>query len=270
MSGERLSSATGDTEFLHVNGARLECRRIGPSADRAPTLVFLHEGLGCAGLWRDFPDRLAERLSFGGFVFSRAGFGRSSAGVFPWPLDYHERDARDGLPAVLTAAGIGRALMVGHSDGGTIALIHAGACADPRVQAVVTLAAHVFNEEETIAGIEATKRTYLSSAMADRLARHHGTNAEAVFWGWCDTWLHPAFRDWNVERYLPGITPPVLAIQGADDPYGTDAQVEAIVRGVGGAATPLILPDCGHTPQREQPEAVIEAVARFVERHDLG
>lgn len=257
------------TGFTVVKGQIIEWCWFGPPPDAAPTLVFLHEALGCVAAWRSFPRALADRLGFGAFVYSRAGFGRSGPGVMPLPLDYHQREALECLPELLNQAGIRQAVLVGHSDGGTMALLHAGVMRDPRVRAVVTMAAHVFNEDVTIQGIEAAKREYRDS-FRQPLTRYHGNKASAVFCGWSDIWLSPAFRSWTIAPALAGITQPLLAVQGENDRYGTLAQVDAIVEGVSGPAERLIMHACGHVPHLEKKDELVDAVARFVGSLDLA
>lgn len=230
----------------------------------APTLVFLHEGLGCVSLWRDFPARLAEATGCGALVYSRAGYGRSSPVSLPRPLDYMEREGTEVLPRVLAAAGIQRALLVGHSDGGSIALVYAGATPARETLALLLEAPHVFVEERSVTGIEAAVREYRTGDLAARLRRHHGENLEGAFLGWSGAWLDPAFRRWNLERFLPGVQVPVLLVQGEDDAYGTAAQVETIARGIAGPARLRLLPGCGHAPHREQAEPVLAEMAAFV------
>ena len=164
---------------------------------------------------------------------------------------------------VLAAAGIGRSILVGHSDGGTIALLHAAGGRADGTLAIVTMAAHVFVEDVTIEGIRETKRAWEQEGLRDRLARWHGANVDGAFHGWCDVWLDPAFRDWNIERRLPAVRVPVLAMQGADDQYGTPAQIEAIARRVSGPAEALLLPGAGHSPHLDQPDVAIAAIRRF-------
>ena len=252
-------------EFLSIGGLRLECRRVsGPSeAAGAPTLVLLHEGLGCVGLWKDLPERLARATGLGVFLWSRAGFGRSDPITLPRPLDYLEREA-ELIPEVLRAAGIRRAVLIGHSDGGTLALLHTASGHASDTLAVVTMAAHVFVEDVTIEGIIETKRTWDEGRLRPPLARWHGVNVDIAFHGWCDTWLDPGFRNWNIVARLPAIRVPVLVMQGADDEYGTAAQVEAIVRQVSGPVESMLLPVAGHSPHIDQPEAVVAAISRFV------
>jgi Predicted hydrolases or acyltransferases (alpha/beta hydrolase superfamily) len=251
--------------FITAAGMRFEYRLLPPRRPDLPTIVLLHEGLGCIDMWRRFPQRLADATGLGVFAWSRAGFGRSDPIRLPRPLDYLEQEAQEAMPAVLAAAGLDRVILVGHSDGGTIALLYAGGPNRERVAGLVTMAAHVFVEDVTIEGILVTKRQYETGDLATKLRRWHDDNLEGAFFGWCDTWLDPGFRDWTIEAALPAISAPALVIQGADDEYGTPAQVEAIVRGVGGPAAPLLLEGVGHAPHAEAAEAVIAAIARFVE-----
>ena len=254
--------------LLTIGSVRLEYRRIFPDPQRlgSPTLVLLHEGLGCVGLWKDFPERLARATGLGVFLWSRAGFGRSDPIALPRPLDYLEQET-PMTDEVLEAAGIEHSILVGHSDGGTIALLHAAGGRAEGTLAVVTMAAHVFVEDVTIAGIRETKRAWEKGDLRAKLARWHGANVDNAFHGWCDTWLDPGFRDWNIERRLPAVRVPVLAMQGADDQYGTPAQVEAIARRVSGPAEKLLIPGAGHSPHVDRPDAVIEAISRFVRAH---
>lgn len=259
---------------LAIDRSRLEWRRIQPGGGRVdrnrPTLVLLHEGLGCCALWRTFPSALVRRTGLAAFIYSRAGYGRSSPGRRPLPLNYHRIEALEVLPEVLAAAGIPKPVLIGHSDGGTIALIYAGSSASPPALAVVTMAAHVFNEEVTLRGIEAAREAFTTTDLRDRLSVYHGDNVDGAFSGWCDAWLSPPFRNWNVEDVLPAVTCPALVIQGEDDHYGTKAQVEAIAGQVAGSAEQLILSRCGHAPHLEQPEKTCAAIAAFLEAHDIS
>jgi pimeloyl-ACP methyl ester carboxylesterase len=250
-------------EFLQVGGLRLEYRRVAgqSEANGAPTLVLLHEGLGCVGLWKDFPERLAQATGLGVFLWSRAGFGRSDPIALPRPLDYLEQET-PMVAEVLKAAGIERSVLIGHSDGGTIALLHAASGRAEGTLAVITMAAHVFVEDVTIEGIRETKRTWDEGSLRPRLARWHGANVDIAFHGWCDTWLDPGFRDWNIVRRLRDIHIPVLLMQGADDEYGTAAQVETIARQVSGPVETMLLPVAGHSPHLDQLIAAITAAAR--------
>ncbi len=248
-----------------VDGVRLEAAWYGPAADQAPTLVFLHEGLGCLALWRDFPYRLAEATGCSAFIYSRQGYGKSDPARLPRTVNFMHHEALKVLPGVLLAAGIKRAVLIGHSDGGSIALIYAGS-GIPGIEllGVVVEAAHVFCEAVTISSIIKAKQDFENGDLRQRLARYHGQNTDGAFYSWNTPWLDPDFLHWNIESYLPAVTAPVLAIQGENDPYGTLAQVEAIVRNVGARAESLILPDCGHSPHWQQPAATLEAMTRFI------
>tara|TARA_Y100000813_G_scaffold186770_1_gene159618 strand:+ start:524 stop:1327 length:804 start_codon:yes stop_codon:yes gene_type:complete len=255
-----------DVSYLRAGDHRLECAWYGEPAPEIPpgrpVLVFLHEGLGCIEMWRGVPDELSRLTGLPAFAYSRTGYGRSDGCPWPRPLDYHATEAFDVLPSVLDAAGIAQAVLIGHSDGGTIALQAAGR--DPRIVGVVTMAAHVFNEDVTIQGIREARRAWESTDLRAKLQRYHGGNVDAAFHGWNDTWLTEAFRDWNVEADLAPVTCPVLVVQGADDQYGTEAQVQAIAVGVSGPARALILPDCGHGPHLEAPQVLFPEIAAFV------
>jgi len=248
-------------EFVTIAGRRLELRRIAGAPDR-PTLMFLHEGLGSASLWRDFPDAVAAATGCPAVVWSRYGYGRSDVLEEKRAVDYMHREALDALPALRTALGLDEIVLVGHSDGASIALIHAGAARWP-VRGLVLEAPHVFVEDLTIASIAGIGRAYPTSGLGLRLGRHH-TDPDRTFHGWNDIWLEPAFRDWNIEEYLAPIRCPVLAIQGEDDEYGTMAQLDAIARQVSGPVETLALPGAKHSPHRDAPDAVREAIARFV------
>ncbi len=248
--------------FIENAGARLEFRRIDGAADR-PTLVLLHEGLGCVAMWRDFPDRLSQATGAPVFLFSRAGYGGSSPVPPPRPATYMHREALDALPRVLRAAKIERAVLVGHSDGGSIALIYAGGVRWNKAVGIVTLAAHVFNEKVSVDSIAAAGEAYRTTDLRERLLRYHGENVDDAFWGWNRVWLSPEFWGWNIEEYLPRISVPVLAIQGWDDEYGTERQIDAIVGKVGARAEKLMLDRCRHSPHKDQPEATLDAVTRF-------
>lgn len=239
------------------------------AAALTPTFVFLHEGLGCVALWRDFPARLCARLNLPGFAYSRLGYGRSDKGTRPLPVNYHMLEAVEVLPAVLAAVGIDRPILIGHSDGGTIALLTAALPVTPKPLAVVTLAAHVFNEDVTVSGIERARAAFTTTSLRDRLARYHGDNLDQAFWGWCDVWLSPAFRDWNIEGWLPAVRCPVLVMQGVDDGYGSARQVAAICAGVCGPSEAMLLDGVGHAPHLEAPDEVISAIERFLRRHRL-
>ncbi len=250
---------------------RLEVRRIAARDPARPTLVFLHEGLGCVALWKDFPDRIAEATGCGVVIYSRAGYGASSPVDLPRPLRYMHDEALETLPRLLDALALEDVVLVGHSDGGSIALIHAGGAGQgdkARLRGVVSMAAHAFNEELSVTSIAQARDAYEQTDLRARLARLHGENVDIAFWGWNRAWLDPGFRDWSIEEYLPGITVPVLVIQGLDDEYGTGDQVAAIARGVGDGPGPgaqvCLLDDCRHSPHRDQPERTITRIAEFI------
>ncbi|WP_413207582.1 alpha/beta fold hydrolase [Rhodospirillum sp. A1_3_36] len=251
-----------------VGGVPLEVVRHGSTDPDAPHLVFLHEGLGCVALWKDFPERVAAALGVGVVVYSRAGYGRSGPKPPPWPLTYMHDEGRLVLPSLLDALGLTNVVLVGHSDGASIALIHAGdeTGALPRLKGVVSMAAHVFNEEISVQSIAEARTAFESGGLRDRLMRYHGDNVDNAFWGWNRAWLDPGFKTWNIEAFLPRIQVPLLVIQGEDDEYGTLRQVKAIRNQVSGPVECLILERCGHSPHRDQREPVLQALERFAAR----
>lgn len=230
--------------------------------ENADPIVLLHEGLGCVSLWRDFPEQLARATDRAVFAYSRAGHGASAPPATPNTTRFMHEEALDRLPAILAEEGIERTTLLGHSDGGSIALIFA-ATYPTRLSALILEAAHVFVEDVSIASIERIKREYATTDLRRRLAKHH-SDVDAAFHGWNDVWLSPEFRDWNLEEYLPGVTAPTLVIQGEDDEYGTLRQVDAIARQIRGRVETLILPNCGHSPHRDRRDAVLSAITRFV------
>ncbi len=227
---------------------------------KEPALVFLHEGLGSVALWRDFPRRLAEATGRRALVYSRAGHGFSPVPDEPRTPRFMHDEALDVLPALLAEHGIERPVLVGHSDGGSIALIHASR---HPVSALVLLAPHVFVEDVSVSSIEDARATFESTDLGERMGRYH-RDAERTFRLWNDIWLAPEFRDWNIEDVLGGVTAPTLVIQGEHDQYGTLAQVDAIERGVSGPFTRAVL-DCRHAPHLEAPEDTLRAAAAFLE-----
>jgi len=225
--------------------------------------VLLHEGLGSVALWRDFPARLAAATGCGALVYSRWGHGASDPLLGDRPVRFMHDEALRALPELLDRLEVERPVLLGHSDGGSIALIHAGAGIRP-VAGLVVLAPHVLVEDLSVQSIAAAKVAFETTDLRARLARYH-EDVDGAFWGWNRVWLDPGFRTWNIEGYLPGITCPVLAIQGRQDEYGTLAQIEKIGAAVPGAEL-LALDGCGHSAHRDQPEAVIAAVVRFLDR----
>jgi pimeloyl-ACP methyl ester carboxylesterase len=245
---------------VKVRGREIESARIGPG--QGPTLVFLHEGLGSMGLWRDFPQRLVDASGLGAFAYSRAGYGKSEPAPLPRPVRYMHDEA-ELLPDILAAAGVTDPILVGHSDGASIAIIYAGAGHPAR--ALLLEAPHVFTEESGLQSIARMRDLYAKTDLRERLARHH-QNVDAAFLGWNGAWLNPGFREWNLEEYLPRIRQPLLMVQGKDDEYGTVKQIEAIQRGVRGATEAVLLPECGHSPHRDKPEETLRAMADFLRR----
>ena len=246
--------------MIEIRGKKIEASRIGPA--EGPTLVFLHEGHGSLGLWRDFPQRLCDATGLGAFVYSRAGYGKSDPAPLPRPVRYMHDEA-ELLPEILAAAGVRDPILVGHSDGASIAIISAGLGHSAR--ALLLEAPHVFTEEGGLQSIAKMRDLYAQTDLRARLARHHA-NVDAAFLGWNGAWLDPDFRSWNLEEFLPRISAPVLIVQGHDDEYGTVKQIEAIRRGVKGACEVVLLPECGHSPHRDQPERTLQAMAEFVKR----
>jgi len=251
----------GDRTAVDLAGGPIEYDlRIGDAA--LPAVVFLHEGLGCIDLWRGVPDDV--RAAAGDptvLVYSRHGYGRSGPAALPRPVSYMHREADIVLPAVLDRLGIDRPVLVGHSDGASIALAYAGAGHD--VAALVCIAPHVFVEDETIGGIEAARAAFETTDLADKLGRYHA-DPVATFRGWNDVWLSDAFRSWSIEDRLSGVDAPVLVVQGTDDDYGTLAQLDAIEQGVQGRVERLVIEGAGHAPHLDARGEVVAAIAGFV------
>jgi pimeloyl-ACP methyl ester carboxylesterase len=246
---------------LTVSGKRLETLWIPPKIAGKPTMVMLHEGLGSIALWKDFPNRVAARTGCGILVYSRYGHGNSDQLIEKRPVDYLHIEAEVVLPAVLGQAGIAKPVLFGHSDGASIALIYAGKYPDA-ARGLILEAPHVFVEELAISGITQTKAAYETTDLPRRLARHH-RHPDATFDGWIGIWLDPGFRSWNIEGVLPSIRCPILLIQGEDDEYGTTAQLDAIKAGTRSVET-VMLPDCRHSPHRDQPEMVLDRIEGFI------
>lgn len=262
-----MSWQPGETRWIEVCGKRLEGRCWGPAPDAAPTLVLLHEGLGSAGLWRDFPEKLADRTGYGVFAYSRAGYGRSDPVELPRPLDYMTREAVDVLPHVLDAIGFRRGVLLGHSDGASIAAVYAGTIEDFRVRGLCLISPHFFTEPSGLAAIAEAKAQYETGDLRERLARHHG-DVDNAFRGWNDAWLDPRFKPWTIEDAIAYIRVPVLAMQGDGDQYGTLAQIDALRHGLYSPLDVKIFEDGKHAPHLEQPEETVEAVADFLARLD--
>ncbi len=254
-----------DEGMLKAGGGALEYACFGPPPAQAPTLVLLHEGLGSARLWRDFPARLAAATGFGVLAYSRAGYGGSDPAALPRPLDYMTREAMDVLPGVLDAIGFRRGVLMGHSDGATIAAIHAGSIADRRVRGLVLMAPHFFTEPMGLAAIARARDAYETGDLRRRMARHH-RDPDNAFRGWNDAWLAPGFRQWNVEEVIDYIRVPVLAVQGRGDEYGTLAQIRALQDRAHAPVDTLILDDCRHAPHRDCGPRVVAEITDFCAR----
>ncbi len=236
-----------------------------PDADSRPAIVFLHEGLGSVSSWKTFPAECCAVLGCHGLIHDRPGYGRSDPDAMHRDATYLRDEAERWLPAVLRAVGITRPILVGHSDGGTIALAHAALHPDA-VTAVVSEAAHVFIEDVTLAGIRRAVDAYEHGGLRAKLERQHGDKTDTVFHGWADTWLSPGHAGWNMGALLPAIRCPVLALQGVDDEYGSPEQVRRIIDGVQGPSRGVLLPDCGHIPHHQAREAVLDAVKDFLDQ----
>ncbi len=249
--------------YLTAAGHRLEYAWLGPDSDEAPTLVFLHEGLGSLATWKDFPNEVAAATGCGAFLYSRWGYGKSDPRIGPCNEHYLRDEALMALPQVLSQMRIQHPILIGHSDGASLALIYAGANSND-VRGLVLEAPHVFVEDITLAGIKRAGQLYKSTGLPQRLARYHGDQADTVFQNWYDTWTRADFRKWNIEDSLSAICCPLLIIQGEDDEYGTIKQVDAIRTQVSGSVEVQMLPDCGHAPHRDQREVTINAIIRFV------
>ena len=226
-------------------------------------LVFLHEGLGSIGLWKDVPDRLAELTGCGLLVYSRYGNGFSEVLETSRPVSYMHDEARVALPEVLEAFDVRDAVFVGHSDGASIALIYAGETGE-RVRGVIAEAPHVFVEDLSVESIALAKVAFETTDLAERLARYH-QDVQRTFYGWNDIWLHPDFRSWNIRNAVRNVKVPMLLVQGLSDEYGTPAQLEAIREDASHSRVDtLLLADCGHSPHRERPELTLRAMAAFI------
>jgi len=250
---------------VRIDGRRLEVARLQPARPRSdsPAIVMLHEGLGSVSMWRDFPQRVAEATDCEVLAYSRVGYGKSDPIDTQRNVRYMHEEALVTLPALLDALRIERPILLGHSDGGSIALIFAGGTKRP-LRGLIAMAPHVMVEPISVASIAQAKVAYQSTDLPQRLARYHD-DVESAFWGWNDIWLHPEFREWNIEEYLPRIDCPVLAIQGENDEYGSMEQIDRIARQA--RSVKLVkLARCGHSPHKDQPEAVLAAVRAFVGR----
>jgi pimeloyl-ACP methyl ester carboxylesterase len=254
-----------DEGFLELAPLRLEYRMIGPRPPEAPTVVMLHEGLGCVGLWGNFPEQLAAATGAGVFVYSRTNYGKSSPGKLPRGVDFMHEEAIDVLPQVLAAIGFERGILFGHSDGASIAAIYAGSVQDHRVRGLVLMAPHFFTEEMGLAQIRRTSEDFKPGDLRDKLKRWHD-DVDSAFRSWSGPWLNPEFRAWDITEALGYIRVPILIVQGADDQYGTIKQVEAAEQECYCPVETAILQGVRHSPHRDAPEATLRTAAAFINR----
>lgn len=251
-----------DSGFLNAGGKRLEYACHGPQPGDKPVIVMLHEGLGCTALWRDVPANIAQATGHPVFVFSRAGYGQSDLADLPRPLDYMTREAVDVLPDVLDAIGAQGYVLLGHSDGATIAAEYAGRVSDVRVRGLILIAPHFFTEEMGLAEIAKAGEAYDANGLKEKMARYH-RDPDNTFRGWNDSWLAPGFKDWNVAEVIDYWRIPCLAIQGRDDQYGTLAQIDEIETRTYSPADIAIIEGAQHAPHLEKPEETLAAITEF-------
>lgn len=269
-----MASASSPAEWVELDWdgrrVRIEHQWLRREDTAAPLMVFLHEGLGSVSMWRDFPAALCEALGCRGLVYSRPGYGQSTPRGKDehWKSDFMHRQAREVLPALLAALDVDAAKdklwLFGHSDGGSIALLYA-AMFPTQASGVVAMAPHILVEDLSVASIAQTRDVYLQTDLRAKLARHHA-DPDSAFWGWNDIWLHPDFRQWRIDAELTAITCPLLAVQGVNDEYGSLQQVHGIARAAPQCQV-VELAACGHSPHRDQPAPLIEAVRTFFQQH---
>lgn len=250
------------TGFLRIGASDLEYRMIGTATDAEPTIVMLHEGLGSVGLWGDFPEKLQAATGCGVFAYSRAGYGASTLVKLPRPLDYMHREASDVLPPLLEKIGFRQGLLLGHSDGASIAAIYAGSRQDHRVKGVVMIAPHFIVEDISVKSIAEIRTAYETTELKGKLSRWH-KDVDNAFYGWNGAWLDPKFRDWDISEYLAYIRVPVAIVQGERDQYGSLRQVEIAKEECYCPVDVTVIPNAGHSPQREAPEATLDAISQF-------
>lgn len=258
-------SELADFGFLNLAAQRLEYRMIGPRPAQAPTIVMLHEGLGSVGMWGDFPEHLAKATGAGVFLYSRAGYGQSSRVFLPRPLSYMHDEATGTLKEILAAIGFRRGLLLGHSDGASIATIYAGSVQDHRVRGLVLIAPHFFVEDVSVKSIAEAKTAYESGDLKGKLARWH-SDPDNAFHGWNGAWLDPRFRAWDITQELAYIRVPILIVQGEDDQYGTTKQIEAAQEECYCPVDVTLVPGARHAPHREAVDLTLETVAAFINR----
>jgi pimeloyl-ACP methyl ester carboxylesterase len=254
-----------DQGFLDLPPQRLEYRMIGPRPDVAPTIVMLHEGLGCVGLWGAFPDELAAATGAGVFVYSRAGYGKSNPARLPRTVNFMDEEALKTLPRVLTAIGFQRGILLGHSDGASIATIYSGSVQDHRVRGLVLIAPHFFTEAMGLDSIRRTRDEFAAGALRKKLERWHA-DAEGAFRSWAEPWLDPAFRHWDITEALGYIRVPILIVQGNDDQYGTLKQLDVARDECFCPVETVVMAGARHSPQRDKLKETLAAIAGFINR----
>lgn len=256
---------TIEDTWVAVAGKKLRVRQINhPDGLGKPTMVFLHEGLGCIALWKDFPQLLVEKTGLNALIYERQGYGQSSHLDLPRPLNYLEIEAQKYLPALLEHFSIQEPILVGHSDGGTIALIYAALYP---VSMLLVVAAHVLVEEVTLEGIQTAVEAYHKETVGKKLEKYHGAKADDLFWAWANTWLHPEFRAWNIKDYLPQINCPTLVVQGREDEYATTAHLDYIAEGIGSCAKKKLIDACAHVPHVQAKIPLLKEMKLFVEKN---
>jgi len=258
--------STADACSVTIDGVHLEARCFGPPPGEAPVIVLLHEGLGCVELWRDFPQALVHATGLGVFAYSRQGYGQSAPVALPRPLDYMSREADDVLPGLLNALQLKHCILLGHSDGASIAALYAGgSAADVRVRGLVLMAPHFFTEEISLAAIRKTTEHYNNGDLKHSLSVFH-KHVDCAFRGWSDSWLHPEFKNRDITDCIDYFRIPVLAIQGQQDQYGTLAHIEVIQERCYAPVETVILDHCRHSPHIDQPQATLSAISDYVQR----
>jgi pimeloyl-ACP methyl ester carboxylesterase len=251
------------TGFLKIGSKKIEVQWHKEAKKDFPTLIFLHEGLGCTAMWKDFPYLLSKATGCPAMIFSRLGYGASDPNPIPWKINFMHKEGLQILPAIIKAAKIKDHILIGHSDGASIGIIYAGSPYAADLKGLITEAAHVFCEKISVESIYQAKINYEHHDLRQKLEKYHGNNTENAFRGWNDVWLHPRFMYWNIEKYLPRIKVPMLAIQGREDQYGTLRQIESIRQRSPGTMTHIIN-NCRHSPHLDQPEKILNIMTRFI------
>ena len=256
------------TDYLQLGSKKIEVQWHQGAQKELPTLIFLHEGLGCTSIWKDFPKKLSQRTGCPALVFSRFGYGQSDPSPLPWKVNFMHEQALKILPEVIKTAKIKQYILIGHSDGGSIGIIFGGS---PHIKetkglkGLITEAAHVFCEQITVDCIRQAKLNYENTNLKQRLEKYHGKNSDNAFWGWNDVWLNPKFMHWNIEKYLTKIKIPVLAIQGKEDQYGTKKQLDSLKTKIKNIETHM-LDNCRHSPHIDQKEKVLDLMSQFIHK----